>query len=53
VSGWVDVGWLLAGGFLTVGIVFVVLVATEKARKPVVRGEDGRWRAAPRLGGRR
>ena len=49
-GGWVDVGWTIAAGAATVAVILVVLAATERLRPPVVRGDDGRWRAAPRKG---
>jgi hypothetical protein len=53
-AGWVDAGWTIAAGALTVAVIVVVLVLTEKLRAPIVRDDDtGTWRAAPRYGRQR
>jgi hypothetical protein len=44
-AGWVDAGWTIAAGALTVAVIVVVLAATERIRRPVVKDRNGRWRA--------
>jgi hypothetical protein len=47
-AGWVDAGWTIAAGALTVTVIVAVLVLTEKLRRPVVQDRQGRWRAPDR-----